>query len=92
MASIATQDRAELWLNLGPEEQQAVKALQQEMGLASPDEVMHALLRQAAQRALVVCPSCGHSARKTAGDEASCAECMSVLHLSDGIWQVISLQ
>lgn len=82
----------EIWLNLNNDEQEAVTALQQELGLDSPDAVMHTLLRQAAQRALVVCPSCGHSARKTAGDEASCAECMSVLHLSDGIWQVISLQ
>lgn len=82
----------EMWLNLNAEEQQAVSALQQEMGLESPTEVMHTLLRQAAQRALVVCPSCGHSARKLASDEASCAECMSVLHLTDGIWQIISLQ
>jgi uncharacterized Zn finger protein len=62
------------------------------MGLEKPEEVVHLLLRQAAQRALVVCPSCGHSARKTNEDEASCASCMSVLHLSDGIWEVISLQ
>lgn len=81
-----------LWLSLNDAEQEAVAALQQELNLESPDAVMHALLRQAAQRALVVCPSCGHSARKSGDDEASCAECMSVLHLSDGIWQVISLQ
>lgn len=80
----------EIWLTLNPEEQEAVAALQQEMGLESPDAVMHTLLRQAAQRALVVCPSCGHSARKSADDEASCAECMSVIHLTDGIWQVIA--
>jgi hypothetical protein len=79
-------------LNLNEEEQQAVAALQQEMGLQNPEEVVHLLLRQAAQRALVVCPSCGHSARKTAQDEASCVSCMSVLQLSDGIWEVISLQ
>lgn len=87
-------DRAsdEIWLSLSAEEQDAVTALQQEMGVDGPDAVMHALLRQAAQRALVVCPSCGHSARKTAEDTASCVDCMSVLHLSDGIWQVISLQ
>ena len=81
-----------LWLSLNDAEQEAVAALQQELNLESPDAVMHALLRQAAQRALVVCPSCGHSARKSTDDEASCAECMSVLHLSDGIWQVITLQ
>jgi hypothetical protein len=82
----------EMWLSLNVEEQEAVSALQQEMGLESRDAVIHALLRQAAQRALVVCPSCGHSARKTNDDAASCAECMSVLQLSEGIWQVITLQ
>ncbi len=82
----------EAWLNLNAEEQQAVSALQQEMGLESTTDVMHTLLRQAAQRALVVCPSCGHSARKTTDDEASCVDCMSVLHLTDGIWQTIGVQ
>lgn len=82
----------QMWLNLSAEEQQAVVALQQEMGVEDPAAVMHALLRQAAQRALVVCPSCGHSARTTTEDEASCAECMSVLHLSDGIWQIVVVQ
>ncbi len=89
---MSDQSTDKMWLSLTNDEQEAVSALQQEMGLDSPDAVMHALLRQAAQRALVVCPSCGHSARKTADDAASCAECMSVLHLSDGLWQVITLQ
>ncbi len=89
---MSTQAHDELWLSLSNEEQEAVSALQQEMGLETPTEVMHALLRQAAQRALVICPSCGHGARKLASDEASCAECLSVLHLTDGIWQVITLQ
>jgi hypothetical protein len=79
-------------LELSPEEQVAVEALQQEMGLESPDDVVHMLLRQAYQRVAVVCPTCGHSARKTTEDEAKCVECMSVLHLSDGIWEVIHLQ
>lgn len=82
----------EVSLNFTPEEQEAVDALQQEMGLDDPAEVLHVLVRQAAQRALVVCPSCGHSARKTAEDEASCISCMSVLHLTDGIWQRIELK
>jgi hypothetical protein len=89
---VSTPTTDELWLSLDPEEKAAVTALQQEMELESPTAVMHALLRQAAQRALVVCPSCGHSARKTNADEASCIECMSVLHLSDGIWQIIAVQ
>ena len=54
-----------MWLSLNTAEREAVAALQQELDLESPDAVMHALLRQAAQRALVVCPSCGHSARKS---------------------------
>ncbi|MEZ4770724.1 MAG: hypothetical protein R2844_20185 [Caldilineales bacterium] len=79
-------------LNLTDEEQAAVQALQQEMGLDDPAEVMQMLLRQASQRAKVVCPNCGHSASRTGADDATCAECMSVIHLSDGIWQVIELQ
>ncbi|HRI56842.1 MAG TPA: hypothetical protein PK170_07070 [Anaerolineae bacterium] len=88
--SNATADQ--MLLNLNAAELEAVQALQQEMGLENPSAVMHALLRQAAQRALVVCPSCGHSAHKSTSDDASCAQCMSVLHLTEGIWQVISLQ
>lgn len=79
-------------LSLSDEEQAAVQALQQEMGIDDPAEVMQMLLRQASQRAKVVCPSCGHSASRTGVDDATCAECMSVIHLSDGIWQVIQLQ
>ena len=78
----------EMFLGCGMQE--AVMALQQEMGLEDPAAVVHALLRQATQRALVVCPSCGHSARKTTSDAASCGECMSVVHLIDGIWQVLN--
>lgn len=81
-----------LYVNLTPEEKEAVNALQQEMNLQSPDEVVHMLLRQAYQRVAVICPTCGHSARKTAEDQASCTDCMSVLHLTEGIWEVISLQ
>lgn len=79
-------------LNLSEEEQMAVDALQREMGLESPAAVMHMLLRQAQQRINVVCPSCGHSAQKTAEDEAKCVECLSVLHLTEGIWEVIQFQ
>ena len=89
---MSDQTTDQMWLNLSTDERQAVSALQQEMGLEEPAAVMHALLRQAAQRALVVCPSCGHSARKTTEDEASCVDCLSVLHLTDGIWQIIAVQ
>lgn len=79
-------------VSFSEEEQQAVVSLQQEMGLDSPSEVIQLLVRQAAQRSLVVCPNCGHSARKTGDDEAACVSCMSVLQLSDGIWEVIQLK
>lgn len=79
-------------VNLTDEEQAEVQALQQELGLNDPAEVMHILLRQASQRAKVVCPSCGHSASRNSADDATCASCMSVIHLSDGIWEVIQLQ
>ncbi len=79
-------------VSLSEEEQAAVDALQQEMGLHDPAEVMQLLLRQASQRAKVVCPSCGHSASRSTADDATCVSCMSVLHLSEGIWQVIQLQ
>ena len=35
-------------LNLNPDEQEAVAALQQEMGLENPEDVVHLLVRQAA--------------------------------------------
>lgn len=79
-------------LSLSDEEQAEVQALQQEMGLDDPAEVLQMLLRQASQRAKVVCPSCGHSASRTTADDATCVSCMSVIHLSDGIWQVIQTQ
>lgn len=76
-------------LTLTDAEMEAIRALQEEMGLDSPSAVLQMLLRQAAQRVLVVCPTCGHSARKTAEDEAICASCLSTIHLVDGIWEVI---
>lgn len=79
-------------LELTPEERDAIAVLQKEMGLESPTEVMHMLLRQAQQRIAVVCPNCGHSAQRTAEDEARCVECLSVLRLTEGIWQVIHLK
>jgi hypothetical protein len=79
-------------VSLSSEEQAAIQELQQEMGLADAEDVMQMLLRQASQRALVVCPSCGHSAQRNALDDATCNSCMSVLHLSDGIWEVIQTQ
>ena len=78
-------------LNLTSEELEAVEALRKEMNLDDAADVLHMLLRQAQQRIAVVCPSCGHSAQRTTEDEARCNECLSVLHLTDGIWEVIHL-
>ncbi len=79
-----------LWINLNQDETQTLAALQAEMGLGSPDEVMHALIRQAHTRAAISCPTCGRSAQLTTADSARCDSCMSVLHLSDQIWTVVT--
>lgn len=79
-----------LWINLNQDETQTLAALQAEMGLSSPDEVMHALIRQAYTRAAISCPACGHAAQLTTADSARCDSCMSVLHLSDQIWTVVA--
>jgi hypothetical protein len=79
-----------LWVNLNEDEVQTLAALQAEMGLGSPDEVMRALIHQAHTRAVVFCPACGHSAQLTAEDSARCDSCMSLLHMSDQIWTVVT--
>lgn len=79
-----------LWVNLSETEMQTLAALQAEMGLSGPDEVMHALIRQAHTRAAIACPACGHSAHVTAEDSARCDSCMSLLQLSDQVWTVVA--
>ena len=79
-----------LWVNLSEEDAQTLAALQAEMGLDSPGEVMHALIRQAHTRAAISCPACGHAAQLTAEDSARCDGCMSILQLSDQIWTVVT--
>jgi tRNA(Ile2) C34 agmatinyltransferase TiaS len=77
-----------LWVDLSDDELQVLGALQAEMGLDSPNAVMHALIRQAHTRATIVCPACGHSAQVATQDEARCESCMSILRLSDQLWTV----
>jgi hypothetical protein len=77
-----------LWVDLNDEDLAMLAALQAEMGVASINEVMQALIRQAHTRATIVCPACGHSAQLTAWDEARCESCMSVLQLGDQLWTV----
>lgn len=77
-----------MWVDLSEEDLNMLHALQQEMGLARVDQVVQALIRQAYTRAEIVCPNCGHAAQLTAEDEARCTSCMSLLQLSDDMWQV----
>ncbi|HIQ06385.1 MAG TPA: hypothetical protein EYH31_11995 [Anaerolineae bacterium] len=78
-------------VRLDEDEQQVVQELQKELGVESPDEVIHMLVQQAYQRALVVCPTCGHAARQTAEDVVQCDSCMSIITLSEGIWRVVTM-
>ena len=72
---------------LTPEEQEMVDLLKEEMNLESRGEVMQLLVRQAIQRVSISCPQCGHYARKTKDEQAECRSCLSVITLSEGIWQ-----
>ena len=47
---------------------------------------MHLLVRQAIQRVAITCPNCGHYAAKTEESKAECQSCMSVITLSEDIW------
>lgn len=75
-------------LALSTEEQETIELLRQELGLPDQAAVLRLLVEQAVQRMLVTCPTCGHFARKTAEDEAECRSCMSVIKLSEGLWQI----
>ncbi len=79
-------------LELNEQEQEVVEMLKEEMELPSTDDVIRLLVRQEAQRKAVVCPTCGHMARKAAADLANCNSCLSVITLSEGIWEVVQMQ
>jgi hypothetical protein len=68
---------------LTPKEADMLEALRKEMGLATTDEVIKALVRQAYHRTQILCPSCGGKARQLADGRAECDECMSVLSLAE---------
>lgn len=72
-------------LNFSKPEAEMLEALRQEMGLATIEEVLRALVRQAFHRTQILCPSCGGHARKTVEGKAECEACMSVLNLADGM-------
>ena len=73
---------------LTPREREMLAVLREELGLASDEEALRLIIRQAFQRMTVTCPSCGHHARVTDEDAAECASCLSVLRLSEGLWMV----
>jgi hypothetical protein len=68
---------------LTPQEADMLESLRQEMGLATTDDVVRALVRQAYLRTQILCPSCGGKARTLADGRAECDECMSVLNLAE---------
>jgi hypothetical protein len=68
---------------LTPQEADMLESLRQEMGLATTDDVVRALVRQAYQRTQILCPSCGGKAKTLPDGRAECDECMSVLNLAE---------
>lgn len=69
------------------EEQEMVDLLKTEMGLESNEAVMHLLVKQAIQRVAITCPQCGHyAAKRTDENIAECRQCLSVITLSEDIW------
>lgn len=76
---------------LTPEEQEMIDLLKKEMGLDSTEAVMQALMRQAIQRVAITCPNCGHFARVTEEDQAECSSCLSVITLSEDLWDASRL-
>jgi len=79
-------ERAPNQFELSPEEQEMVDLLKKEMGVSSTHEVMQALMRQAVQRVAITCPNCGHFARVTEQDQAECTSCLSIITLSEDLW------
>jgi len=71
---------------LNEEELEMVDLLRDEMDLESREQVMEMLVRQAIQRIAITCPQCGHFARVTEQDKAECRSCLSVITLSEDIW------
>ncbi|HEY52431.1 MAG TPA: hypothetical protein G4N94_03140 [Caldilineae bacterium] len=71
---------------LSDDEQEMVDLLKEEMNLANREEVMHLLVKQAIQRVAITCPNCGHYAKRTEENKAECRSCLSVITLSEDIW------
>lgn len=74
-------------MELSPDEQEMIALLKEALGLDSDEAVMKLLMRQAIQRIAITCPTCGHYARLSEEDRAICRSCLSVITLSEGIWE-----
>jgi hypothetical protein len=74
---------------LDEREQAMLEALQKELHIDDPDELVSMLVRQAYFRTTVACPRCGHMALQTDESEALCRDCLSPLRLIEGMWQVV---
>jgi hypothetical protein len=81
-------DEPRIQIPLTEKERSMLAVLREELGLESEEEALRIILHQAYQRMVVTCPSCGHHARRTEEDCAECASCLSILHLSEGLWNV----
>lgn len=82
----------EVSVQLDEQEQEMIEILKEDLALPSTDDVIRLLVKQEAQRIAVVCPACGHYARKTQQDVASCNSCLSIINLSEGIWEVSQMR
>jgi|GEM_PF-1095018 len=74
-------------MDLSPAEQEMISLLKEALGLDSEEAVLRLLMRQAIQRIAITCPTCGHYARLSEEDRAYCRSCLSVITLSEGIWE-----
>ncbi|MCP4164363.1 MAG: hypothetical protein GY759_00535 [Chloroflexi bacterium] len=72
---------------LSEDEQEMVDLLKDEMGLDSNEEVMNLLVRQAIKRVAITCPQCGHYAARKEEDKVECRSCLSVITLSESLWE-----
>lgn len=74
---------------LEPDLERMVEELRQAMGLASREEMLRVLIRQAYYRHQLVCPACGHAFEPPEGGRAQCLSCFSLLRIVQGYWAVL---
>lgn len=89
MKNKATNKPDSLRIDLDDREVTMLEALQKELQIEDPDELLGMLVRQAFFRASVSCPRCGHMASQTDESEAVCRDCLSPIRLIEGMWQAV---